>query len=731
MPLAVSPRLIRLLRAAAVWLVLTVAYAADPWSQNDLARFFLPDRTTLAVLSPDGRRLAYTVREDRTLRLVISDLDTPELHLAAFVETERRRIFFRRTVTLLPTLPYVQWIDDRRIVYLVTRPVETTGYDEELRIVDCDGRNPRTLLTSQDVEAVYSPPTPAGAESTPPTIVVPRRMQPIGLVVDQAGVVAVAALGNTRIETTVFRVDVNSGRHTDDEAVDGAGRLLFDHGAHPRIRETPRLIAPTSGPRMRGAGGMSMGREDPLIEPQDFLLTAAGRERWRSLDAVVRENPPPQFRYRDASFFGPRTIPLGFARDPDVLYVASNVGRDTFGVYAVDLRTGHRTDFAVERNDFDVVDPSAVFAEQSLVLDRDFRLLGVRLAGGARGTAWSDPRMNEWQLQLDALMLHRNVTILGWSDDRSRVLALATGPTEPGRYFVCTAGSPIRLTEVLRRTSIDANKIAHAERFSASTADGTLISGAITYPDHPLVNPPPLVLMCGDFAQHPAGLSFDRRAQALAGLGFLVVQPDLRGSGGLGALHRDAVRDGFARAPVADLHATLDWLAAHIPYDRRRVALVGEGFGGYVALRAVELHPALFRCVVTINGPVDPERWLAPSAWSAGRSFATAPASIVRRYEYFSPKMNSADAPSLLRSASALTSPLLILENPRAARAVHGEALRDALSRAGREVEYHPIGTTDADEAQNEADVYRQVVGFLNTHLYQFRVDVGREKEVP
>ena len=39
------------------------------------------------------------------------------------------------------------------------------------------------------------------------------------------------------------------------------------------------------------------------------------------------------------------------------------------------------------------------------------------------------------------------------------------------------------------------------------------------------------------------------------------------------------------------------------------MALVGDGFGGYLALRALELWPDEFRCVVTFNAPTDLAYW--------------------------------------------------------------------------------------------------------------------------
>src|SRR5690606_11503240 len=56
-----------------------------------------------------------------------------------------------------------------------------------------------------------------------------------------------------------------------------------------------------------------------------------------------------------------RSSPLGFGADPNVLYYASNVGRATFGIYALDLRSGARTEFSVEDPNLDLARPQGDF----------------------------------------------------------------------------------------------------------------------------------------------------------------------------------------------------------------------------------------------------------------------------------------------------------------------------------------------------------------------------------
>lgn len=56
----------------------------------------------------------------------------------------------------------------------------------------------------------------------------------------------------------------------------------------------------------------------------------------------------------------------------------------------------------------------------------------------------------------------------------------------------------------------------------------------------------------------------------------------------------------------------MQWVGDRQPFDRKRVAIMGEGFGRYLALRGVELYPDLFRCAIIINAPTNLKEWHEP-----------------------------------------------------------------------------------------------------------------------
>ncbi len=83
--------------------------------------------------------------------------------------------------------------------------------------------------------------------------------------------------------------------------------------------------------------------------------------------------------------------------------------------------------------------------------------------------------------------------------------------------------------------------------------------------------------------------------QALAQLGFIVFQVDGRGTPDRGKAFQDVVYGNFGRHEIPDHLATLRQLADERPYmDLGRVGILGHSWGGYFAIRAMLLAPAVY-----------------------------------------------------------------------------------------------------------------------------------------
>jgi len=218
--------------------------------------------------------------------------------------------------------------------------------------------------------------------------------------------------------------------------------------------------------------------------------------------------------------------------------------------------------------------------------------------------------------------------------------------------------------------------------------------------------------------------------------------------------------------PVDDALAVIEWIGRHHAVDRKRIAALGHGLGGYLALRALQLAPESFRCAVAIEAPLDPTRWLEPPLddfgslldQGVGQSnvFDRAPRPPPPRAINFLKEAQrtfvrqskqKASELSVLRQAERLTKPvMLVVDNAGNLNLDEDESddssggisiagqnadLRTRLKRLGRTVEYVTVGSGYAQNVPAaKAKVLRQIEEFFNLNLYDFKVEIGPTTEV-
>lgn len=592
---ASSPRPLRafIVPLLAATLLALPARAAAVATATEIAAWLQPDRVQQATLAPDGRHLAYTVHEDDQTLVVIIDVDDPSKRAVMPVGKDSiLRDSKDREKTPLQ-VPFFRWANPSRLVFSTEIPslrevdVRRTKEPTEVSVVygvDADGGNFKKLVDADDL-----------ALTTLSDDKLPRQPHVLDLAADEPDFILVKAvrpaLGSGsndplyygRAATGMFKINVRTGQRRVVDEQDVNGDLLYDREGRPRIK----WLKPIDH------------------EVQTFIyLPQRGQPVIKGIDKLVADDLTPK------TYLGSRTFPVGFDFDPNILYVASNVGRDTYGLYALDLRAGKRTGFAVEDPTIDLVDFESVGSDSALVFDRARRrLAGVRVHGLEPATRWLDPEIAGVQAALDRKFPGRNVQIMDWDDARSRFLLLASGGADPGRYYVFRRGED-RLVQFIHRTEwLTLDGVNPAAPFAFDTPEGVHLTGYLTLPAAPLTKLPPLLVYCHGGPWERVESGFNRDAQVLAAMGFVVAQVNYRGSAGFGTRVREALRANLDGIPVEDVRATIAWVEAHQTVDRKRVALLGEGFGGYVALRALQLYPDDFRCAVAINAPTDLSLW--------------------------------------------------------------------------------------------------------------------------
>ena len=736
----------KLCGALGVWVALLLTGALPAAERlpapGELAALYKPFHVGQVALAPDGRHLAYTVQEGTLLFVMVMEVDRPDRKATLMIGENVTVGLFQRRVMLAARVTHLRWVGGDRLVYGISVPNadDRTLVRDEIRVVDADGKNDRKLVDGQMLEEMWSPPGGGRGGSPPPVQYIPRRLRVLDVRADDPGVIFVEATGGREIKSELFKISLATAKFESLFAGEDDGRYLYDQQGRPRVLETPHFVMPQGGGggggRRGGGGGGRRGggmmAAGPMLVPQVYRYRAAEAKRgWDDLDRFLGKEPALAFRDTPGNYYGQRSFPVAFDVDPNVLYFASNVGRDTYGLYALDVRTKQRRDFAVEDAGFDVFDPGDAFATSALVFDRQGRLAGVRLPGTRAETRWLDPVLAKLQVAIEAKLPERDVEILDWDETCTRVFVLVTRAGDPGRYFMFQGGPPAQLTEFFRRAPwLPMDALNTTAPFAFDTPAGVHLTGTLTLPRHSRISPAPLLLVCRELPGRRERPGFNRDIEALADMGFVVAQVNYRGAAGFGAAHRDAAKEGYDRIPIEDLRATVKWISTNYQVNTRRTALVGQGFGGYLALRAVQLFPGEFRCAVSINAPAEPAAWLnEPLVSDSGTSL---PSFEFELRQAFFDRARVADI-GLTKHAATTGQPVFIIQDTerRDLWESQGTSLRNALKRHGLDVEY--LETTmefSRGEAEARAKVFSKIAGFLNDHVYDYGVDVGEAKEV-
>lgn len=250
-------------------------------------------------------------------------------------------------------------------------------------------------------------------------------------------------------------------------------------------------------------------------------------------------------------------------------------------------------------------------------------LVGVSTGSDKPVMQWLDPEVGAAHGVLSRAFKGRSVDLVGWSKDRVRFMARVSSPSHPGVWYLYDKARK-EISPLGEEYPELAGAAMGTTRWTSYKArDGLEIPALVTLPPgaQPGAKLPLIVLPHGGPAANDS-FDFDYIAQFLATRGYVVLQPQFRGSTGFGQAHRDAGRGEWGGKMQTDLLDGIAALASAGDVDSRRVCIVGASFGGYAALAGATLNPDAYRCAASIAGISDLGVLLSDQARLYGRASA-------------------------------------------------------------------------------------------------------------
>lgn len=397
---------------------------------------------------------------------------------------------------------------------------------------------------------------------------------------------------------------------------------------------------------------------------------------------------------------------------PGVLLVAAQAaGDETLTVRPFDLKTRQFGSQVIRRPSHDV---------EQVFVNRHDRMLAVAFLEDRLSYDFIDGSLKGHYRAIEGFFAQQcNVELVQTDAAANRLLLYVHGPREPGSWFFYDKAAKRLEPLGATREWLSEDRLAPMETLSLKANDGQALTAYLTTPITG-AGPRPLVVMPHGGPEARDGYDWDLWVQTFAARGWMVLQPNFRGSAGYGAAFMQAGRRRWGDRMQQDVEDCVAAMLATGKADPKRVAIVGASYGGYAALMGAVRRPDLYKAAVSIDGVSDLPAMLD---WEKEQEGALSPV-----YDYWRAVIGDPDTDqAMLQTASprrhpeAFAAPVLLIHGKadEIVPAVQSRLMRDALKKAGKSVELLEIEDMahgPSTPTQSTA-VLSKITGFLTPIL--------------
>ena len=290
--------------------------------------------------------------------------------------------------------------------------------------------------------------------------------------------------------------------------------------------------------------------------------------------------------------------PAGFGKDPNILFMTDNKDREYNVIREYNLATKQLSEpvFALQK-----YDATGVVVSQTRKSYGE--ILGFRYDGPRQNEVyWIDDYYAGLYESLKAAFPGKFIDMTSSSDDQRRMIVQVSASNDPGTIYLYEAGKGLK--ELGRPwPQLTPDRLAETELVSYKARDGLTIPAFLTIPKRGQ-KPYPLVVMPhgGPWARDSLGFDYSMWRSFLADRGYVVLQPQYRGSEGWGqTLWRAGDRE-WGQKMQDDKDDGVRWLIDQGLVDAGRVAMYGFSYGGYAAMAAIVRDDPPYQCAIAGAG---------------------------------------------------------------------------------------------------------------------------------
>ncbi|GAA4749369.1 S9 family peptidase [Sphingomonas daechungensis] len=333
-------------------------------------------------------------------------------------------------------------------------------------------------------------------------------------------------------------------------------------------------------------------------------------------------------------------LPVAYRADGNAIAIDDSDGRDSVYELSLPSFTLGKKLFGDPKYDVDAVILNVALNDAA----------GFRVVGKRSRIEWLDEDLKDIQKGLDQTLGSGNARIVSWSRNRKQLLVEVGKPSQAGGlYYWDTNGATMQRIGWNNSVLKDRN-LSAVSTVQYKARDGVPIEAVLTLPRGREAKNLPLIMMPHGGPEARDSEEYDWWAQYLAELGYVVIQPNYRGSSGYGTEFVDRGRGEWGLKMQDDLIDGIDWLAAQGVVDPKRVCIIGASYGGYAAMRGAQRDGSRYRCAVSYAGVSDLNVMLKYDRSMMGKGMV----------EYWKARAADLDAVSPRYHAASFGAPILI-----------------------------------------------------------------------
>lgn len=395
----------------------------------------------------------------------------------------------------------------------------------------------------------------------------------------------------------------------------------------------------------------------------------------------------------------------GFGSNPNELYIfADHEGRQA--LFKTDLsQPGFPRELMLSHENYDV--------RGRLIYSRAHKeVVGLYYNDGSSRSVFWNKEFQAFQGGLDKALPDTSNYIVNMSEDARKYVLYTTNATNPGTYLYGDRDAKTLSPLAAAYPELTEDVLIEKQSRHYKARDGLELEGFLSLPKTFANKPTATIILPHGGPMSEDGKSFDMFSTFMANRGYVVFQPNFRGSSGYGHDFMMQAVGGMGLEMQDDLEDAVKYLIDEKIADPKKVCIVGASYGGYAALMGATKTPDLFQCAISFAGMSDLIKMSNNFRYFTNKNAAR---------KQFGEDKNQLKETSPVRMAEKVKIPILLIhgDDDVVVPVEQSRVMARALKKHGKPHEYIELeeGTHHLDYLPHRQQTFEAMEKFLQTHL--------------